>query len=126
MKTTSRRKRERPAPRHLACSAPRPGTCPRCGGKILSALVHGEKVRMDAARLSRKGEAVALISGWSTYQWGDSRDEHVRHRNTGMILSELPATAWIHADHRCGLVWAGEYLDTRVIHVPPTGIHPPF
>jgi hypothetical protein len=123
---TSRRKRERPAPRHLACSAPRPGTCPRCGGRILLALVHGERVRMDAAHLSRKGEAVALISGALTYQWGDSRDEHVRHRNVGMISRDWPTTAWIHSGHRCGLVWAGEYLDTRAGHTAPTGIHPPF
>jgi hypothetical protein len=121
-------RKQRPPPEHLVCTAPKASVCGSCGVKVLRALAYGERVRLDVAHINRKGEVVALISGIGTYQWGDTKDEHVRRRNAGMISRQWPAVAWVHADHRCGFVWDQEYLDTRIPSggLPYSQSEPPF
>jgi len=120
-------KRTRPVPRHLICTRPTNITCMKCHRPVLYAIVYGEHVRMDPTHLSLKGEALALISGASTYQTGDTRDGAVRLRSVEMISRGLPATAYIHPSHQCGMNWQ-DYSDGRSAAAPVlfSGAAPPF
>jgi hypothetical protein len=119
----------RPAPQHLICTRPKNAVCTKCARPVLYAVVHGEHTRMDPIHLSLRGEAMVLLSGASTYQTGDTRDDATRLRTAEMITRGLPAGAYIHPGHRCGADFNHDgYTDDRTPTLPLhySGAAPPF
>jgi hypothetical protein len=113
-------KRAQPAPQHLICTDPKPGSCRKCHGRILVCYSYGEPVKLADVHLNSKGEAIARIAGWGTYQAGDTRDGGCRKRNIGMIRQHMPIGGRIYVDHVCGLSWQPDCVEPPEVTTPQT------
>lgn len=113
---TSKKKRERPAPRYLVTTIPKVSRCIKCRRVMLSAYVFGDRITIDPQPVNLRAEAMALIMGIGTYEMSLIGKPYPRHRNKFDIRDGLPSYGRVHPQHCCGMQWTDpQYRDSRKI-----------
>lgn len=102
------------------------GQCRKCRRPLLIGTVKGEHRRIDKTRLSQAGELLALLAGCRTFQTQGFSGSHLFQRRAIHITEGLPLHGRIHAEHRCGMVWAPEHYDLRDLYPTYRGEKCPF
>lgn len=89
------------------------GRCRKCQRPLLVGTVKGELRKIDKTRLSQAGELLALLAGCRTFEAAGFGGSNVFQRRPFHIAKGVPTLGRIHAEHKCGMVWAPEHYDLR-------------
>lgn len=102
------------------------GQCRKCRRPLLIGTVKGEHRKIDKTRLSQAGELLALLAGCRTYQTQGFDGTRLFQRRAAHITEGMPPYGRIHAEHRCGMVWAPEHYDLRDLYPTYRGDECPY
>ncbi|GLE59555.1 hypothetical protein NJBCHELONAE_48680 [Mycobacteroides chelonae] len=118
---------EKPRPEYLVTTPAFERPCSSCRASVLHALCGGWPTYLDPSPINAQGEAVALVSGLTTYELvtvEDGREPVWRH--AARIRKPWPSRWFVHADHRCGFTWPPTLRDGRELAAASLKEHPDF